>query len=206
MSERRIDSDLLDHLTVPARHDELGVGSRAWVRVDTSLRIYWHTLFDICPGLLRLDGEDGRPSDGQPSDGQPSDGMSIFRPFMAFAAERGLSFDWTYYLWVDVWLQGSGFRDRVDDDLRLTLIGAAAARWAVTDRSPAVGLVIGTRSADRGALPLVVGWKPADLESGREIETLELEDPLPDPATPFGWFTTTSRSLDHFPGWRDLPL
>ncbi|WP_156502990.1 methanobactin biosynthesis cassette protein MbnC [Tistrella mobilis] len=196
MSERRIDSDLLDHLTVPARHDELGVGSRAWVRVDTSLRIYWHTLFDICPGLLRLEGEDG----------QLSDGMSIFRPFMAFAAERGLSFDWTYYLWVDVWLQGSGFRDRVDDDLRLTLIGAAAARWAVTDRSPAVGLVIGTRSADRGALPLVVGWKPADLESGREIETLELEDPLPDPATPFGWFTTTSRSLDHFPGWRDLPL
>ncbi|WP_372017688.1 methanobactin biosynthesis protein MbnC [Tistrella mobilis] len=196
MSERRIDSDLLDHLTVPARHDELGVGSRTWVRVDTSLRIYWHTLFDICPGLLRLDGEDG----------QPSDGMSIFRPFMAFAAERGLSFDWTYYLWVDVWLQGSAFRDRVDDDLRLTLIGAAAARWAVTDRGPAVGLVIGTRSADRGALPLVVGWKPADLESGREIETLELEDPLPDPATPFGWFTTTSRSLDHFPGWRDLPL
>ncbi|KYO57470.1 hypothetical protein AUP44_20080 [Tistrella mobilis] len=181
---------------MPARHDELGVGSRAWVRVDTSLRIYWHTLFDICPGLLRLEGEDG----------QLSDGMSIFRPFMAFAAERGLSFDWTYYLWVDVWLQGSGFRDRVDDDLRLTLIGAAAARWAVTDRSPAVGLVIGTRSADRGALPLVVGWKPADLESGREIETLELEDPLPDPATPFGWFTTTSRSLDHFPGWRDLPL
>lgn len=196
MSERRIDSDLLDHLTVPARHDELGVGSRAWVRVDTSLRIYWHTLFDICPGLLRLNGEDG----------QPSDGMSIFRPFMAFAAERGLSFDWTYYLWVDVWLQGSGFRDRVDDDLRLTLIGAAAARWAVTDRSPAAGLVIGTRSADRGALPLVVGWKPADLESGREIETLELEDPLPAPATPFGWFTTTSRSLNHFPGWRDLPL
>ncbi|WP_372002911.1 methanobactin biosynthesis cassette protein MbnC [Tistrella mobilis] len=196
MSERRIDSDLLDHLTVPARHDELGVGSRAWVRVDTSLRIYWHTLFDICPGLLRLDGEDG----------QPSDGMSIFRPFMAFAAERGLSFDWTYYLWVDVWLQGSGFRDRVDDDLRLTLIGAAAARWAVTDRSPAVGLVIGTRSADRGPLPLVAGWKPADLEGGREIETLELEDPLPDPATPFGWFTTTTWSLDHFPGWRDLPL
>ncbi|WP_372072068.1 methanobactin biosynthesis cassette protein MbnC [Tistrella mobilis] len=196
MSERRIDGDLLDHLTVPARHDELGVGSRAWVRVDTSLRIYWHTLFDICPGLLRLDGEDG----------QLSDGMSIFRPFMAFAADRELSFDWTYYLWVDVWLQGSGFRDRVDDDLRLTLIGAAAARWAVTDRSPAVGLVIGTRSTDRGPLPLVVGWKPADLESGREIETLELEDPLPDPATPFGWFTTTSRSLDHFPGWRDLPL
>ena len=52
----------------------------------------------------------------------------------------------------------------------------------------------------------VVGGKPADLESGREIETLELEDPLPDPTTPFGWFTTASRSLDHFPGWRDLPL
>ncbi|GGB46851.1 hypothetical protein GCM10011505_29960 [Tistrella bauzanensis] len=198
-TDRIIDTDLLDHLTVPARHHELGEGSRAWVRVDTSLRIYWHTLFDICPGLLMLDAPDGRPSDG----------MSIFRPFMAFAAERALSFDWSYYLWVDVWLSASPFRDRMTMDLRLTLMGAAAARWAITDRGPDVGIVLAARDpygADPLALPLVAGWKPASMETGREIETLDLDEPLPAPATPFGWFTTRGRDLDSFPGWADLPL
>ncbi|MFD0388688.1 hypothetical protein ACFQ4K_14165 [Tistrella bauzanensis] len=126
-------------------------------------------------------------------DGRPSDGMSIFRPFMAFAAERALSFDWSYYLWVDVWLSASPFRDRMTMDLRLTLMGAAAARWAITDRGPDVGIVLAARDpygADPLALPLVAGWKPASMETGREIETLDLDEPLPAPATPFGWFTT----------------
>lgn len=196
-ADRIIDADLLDHLTVPARHGDLVPGSRAWVRVDTSLRIYWHTLFDICPGLLMLDAANGRPSDG----------MSIFRPFMAFAAEHHLSFDWTYYLWVDVWLGRSAFSDRMTKDLRLTLIGAAAARWAITDRSPDVGIILAARDLSGAEpLPLVAGWKPASMETGREIETLDLDEPLPAPATPFGWFTTRSRDLDSFPGWADLPL
>lgn len=183
----RLDADLLDALTVPARQGNYPRDSRAFVRIDTSLRIYWHTLFDICPGLLDLSGPDG---------------LAIFRPFMAWAADRGLSLNWTYYLWVDVWLRTSDFRDRVNSDLRLELMGASAARWAVGDRSENGGIVLGC--AD---LPdLVCGWKARSVDAGRRVERLELEEPLPAPDGPFGFFTVRGDDLDDgFPGWTLIP-
>jgi len=82
MSENRtIDSELLDALMVPARQADYPRDSRAFVRIDTSLRVYWHVLFDICPELLELSGPDG---------------LSIFRPFMAWADARQLSMNWTF--------------------------------------------------------------------------------------------------------------
>ncbi|CAM5282798.1 hypothetical protein RLIN73S_01200 [Rhodanobacter lindaniclasticus] len=184
---RMIDADLLSALTIPARQGDYPRNSRAFVRIDTSLRVYWHTLFDICPGLLDLSGPDG---------------LAIFRPFMAWANDQKLSLNWTYYLWVDVWLQQSDFRERVEMDLRYALMGASAARWATGDRSEAQGIVLG--SAD---LPdLVCGWKTATLDGGREIERIELEAPLPEPDGPYGCFLVPGRSLDDgFPGWSSIP-
>lgn len=186
-SPPRIDADLLDALTVPARQGEYPRDSRAFVRIDTSLRIYWHTLFDICPGLLDLSGPDG---------------LTIFRPFMAWAAEERLSLNWTFYLWADVWLRQSDFRDRLTPELRLSLMGASAARWATGDRSEAGGIVLGC--ADRP--DLVCGWKTRSIEAGRRIEHIELEDPLPPPVGPFGFFTVVGDDLDDgFPGWTEIP-
>ncbi|MDY0071291.1 MAG: methanobactin biosynthesis cassette protein MbnC [Thauera sp.] len=184
---RVIDADLLGALTVPARQGDYARDSREFVRIDTSLRVYWHTLFDICPDLLELSGPDG---------------LAIFRPFMSWADEQKLSLNWTYYLWVDIWLQQSAFRDQIEVELRYALMGASAARWATGDRSEAHGIVLG--AAD---LPnLVCGWKTVTLEGGREIEQIELEAPLPTPDGSHGYFLVPSRSLDDgFPGWLPIP-
>jgi uncharacterized repeat protein (TIGR04061 family) len=182
----RIDRDLYDALTVPARQSDYPSDSRAFVRIDTSLRIYWHTLFDICPQLLELAPPDGRP---------------IFLPFMAWAAEQNLSFDWTYYLFVYHWLQQSEFRDRLSEELMLPLVGASAARWAVLDRGADSGIVVGSA----GCPKLVVAWKCHKVDGGREVELLELEEPLPDPDEQFGFFTLRGFEIDAFPGWRSIP-
>ncbi|MBJ2180556.1 methanobactin biosynthesis cassette protein MbnC [Pseudomonas veronii] len=183
----RTDSDLLDALSVPERQGDYPRDSRAFVRIDSSLRVYWHTLFDICPSLLELSGPDG---------------LAIFRPFMSWAAEQRLSLDWTYYLWVDVWLQQSPFRQQLTPTLRYSLMGASAARWATGDRSECNGIILA--GAD---LPdLVCAWKTQSLEGARAVERIELSEPLPTPAAAFGFFTVTGRNLDEgFPGWTDVP-
>ena len=33
--------------------------ARSFVHLDAGLLPYWHTLFDVCPALLRLDPPDG---------------------------------------------------------------------------------------------------------------------------------------------------
>ncbi|EZI24946.1 methanobactin biosynthesis protein MbnC [Pseudomonas extremaustralis] len=183
----RTDADLLDALSVPERQADYPRDSRAFVRIDSSLRVYWHTLFDICPGLLALSGPDG---------------LAIFRPFMGWAAEQRLSLNWTYYLWVDVWLQQSQFRQQLTPALRYSLMGASVARWATGDRSESNGIIVS--AAD---LPdLVCAWKTQSLEGAREVEQIELSEPLPSPAAAFGFFTVASRNLEEgFPGWTDVP-
>ena len=183
----RTDADLLDALSVPERQGDYPRDSRAFVRIDSSLRVYWHTLFDICPGLLALSGPDG---------------LAIFRPFMGWAAEQRLSLNWTYYLLVDVWLQQSQFRQQLTPALRYSLMGASVARWATGDRSESNGIIVS--AAD---LPdLVCAWKTQSLEGAREVEQIELSEPLPSPAAAFGFFTVASRNLEEgFPGWTDVP-
>jgi len=178
-----MDSDLLDALYTPARQGDFPHDSRAFVRIDTSLRVYWHTLFDICPELLELSGPDG---------------LAIFRPFMAWAAERRLPMNWTYYLHVCEWLMQSEYKARVTDELAQTLVAAAAARWAIGDRSTDSGIVL-TRKGDKG---LVVGWKNRTVDGGREVERLELEEPLPASPGLFGYFTLPGFELNYFPGWQ----
>lgn len=185
-SAGKIDRDLMAALMVPARQKEFAGDPRAFVRVDHSLRAYWHTLFDVCPDLLKLTGPDGQ---------------AIFRPFMAWAAEQHLSFGWTFYLWVYVWLRDSEFRDRLDHELVMSLIAASAARWAMLDRSESGGVVLGCLD-----LPgLVCGWKPRTLDTGRRVEYLELEEALPAPSQAVGFFTTPGAEIEIFKGWYPIP-
>ena len=181
-----VEADLLDALMVPARQGDFPRDSRAFVRIDTSLRVYWHTLFDVCPELLELTGPDG---------------LAIFRPFMAWAAERELSMNWTYYLWVHRWLSESEFADRVTPETTLSLMAAAAARWATGDRGTDAGIALGLA----GRPELVTGWKCHTVDGGRQVECFSLEEPLPDPEGDFGWFTLPGLELDRFPGWSPLP-
>jgi uncharacterized repeat protein (TIGR04061 family) len=181
-----IDRDLFEVLSLPAHHANYPRESRSFVRIDASLRIYWHTLFDICPRLLELSGPDG---------------FAIYHPFMAWAAQKHLSLNWTYYLWVCTWLLESEFRDRVDEDLVLTLMGASAARWAVIDRSRSSGLAIGSGLIKS----VVVGWKCRSISAGREVELFDLEDALPDPGSVFGFFEIANFEFDYFPGWQAIP-
>lgn len=183
----RTDSQLLHALSVPQRQGDYPRDSRAFVRIDSSLRVYWHTLFDICPPLLELSGPDG---------------LAIFRPFMSWAHQQRLSLNWTYYLWLDVWLQHSSFAPQVTPALRYSLMGASAARWATGDRSESNGIIL----AAADLADLVCGWKTQTLEGARDIEQIELAEPLPAPSAAFGYFTVHSRHLqDGFPGWTDVP-
>ena len=183
----RTDRELYDVLTSPSRILDNPQDSLAYGRIDVSLRAYWHSTFDICPELLDLSGPDG---------------MAIFAPFMEWARERGVRFTWSYYLWLYRWLQQSEFSNRLTDDLLLSLMGAAAARWAIRDRSSAAGLVIGCAAAPN----LIVGWKCNSLNAGRQVELIEPEQPIPVGEEFFGFFTTPTLEITTFPGWRSLSL
>ncbi|MBN2700836.1 MAG: methanobactin biosynthesis cassette protein MbnC [Methylothermaceae bacterium] len=186
-NQKVAEKDLLDAMMVPARQADYPRQSRAFVRLDTSLRVYWHNLFDICPELLELS--------------DTKDGLSVFHPFMAWAAEQQLSMNWTYYLWVYRWLLESPLADRITEDVTLSLISASAARWAIGDRSLNCGIVIGFAGLD----DLIVGWKCHRIDGGREVERLTLESSLPSPRGIFGYFVTPEFVLDRFPGWSEIP-
>jgi uncharacterized repeat protein (TIGR04061 family) len=184
----RIDADLYDDLSNPARQSFYPRNSRSFVRIDHSIRAYWHTLFDTCPQLLELSGPDG---------------AAIFVPFMAWARERRLSFNWTYFLWVYQWLLQSELRDRLSEHVLLPIMTASATRWMMLDRDPdSCAIVLGSASL-RGA---VVASKYKTIYSGLEqVEYLEFEEPLPAPDDQFGYFVAQSFELDYFPGWRPIP-
>ena len=184
----RIDAELYEDLANPARQNSYPEDLRGYVRIDISLRSYWHTLFDTCPQLLELSGPDGR---------------AIFIPFMAWAREQKLSLDWTYFLWVYQWLLQSEFRDRLDEHVLLPIMTASATRWMMLDRDmDSCAIVLGSASLN-GA---IIGSKYNSIYSGLEqIELVEFDSPLPAPDNQFGYFVMPGFEFDHFPGWRPIP-
>ncbi|WP_457796299.1 methanobactin biosynthesis protein MbnC [Methylocystis sp. S23] len=184
--EPRIDAELFDWLTDMRPQKQIPRESRAFVRIDASHRAYWHALFDICPQLLKIASPDG---------------LAILRPFMSWAQTQDSTFDWSFYLWVYQWLEQSEFQDRVDEDLLITMMGASVARWANFDRSPDCGIVLTSIRTDK----IVIAWKCRTASGRREVEIVELEEPLPEPSAPFGFFITPEFELPAFAGWRDIP-
>lgn len=186
----RIDADLYEDLANPARQAAYPKSSRSYVRVDISIRTYWHTLFDAVPQLLELSGPDGR---------------AIFLPFMEWAREEKLSLNWAFFLWVYEWLLNSEFRDRLDSKLLIDMMAASASRWTGRDRNSRYRLIVlGTPFlSERKA---VAGWKISSLETQHiEVEQVEFDAPLPIPDGNFGYFALPGTEIDCFPGWQPIP-
>ena len=149
--------------------------SRNFVHLDARLLPYWHTLFDICPALLKLD---------------PPEGLNLFRSFMTWAYRNRPPLDWTYHLNVCRWLLGSPYRSQIDDEPIEAFMAAAAARWVNTDESQAQGVALAWQSSR------VVDWKDA-RSAGAEQQA------LPPPPWDFAWCPL--KAPGGFSGWLSVP-
>ncbi|MHA4967293.1 putative natural product biosynthesis protein [Pseudomonas extremorientalis] len=149
--------------------------SRSFVHLDARLLPYWHTLFDICPALLKLD---------------PPEGLNLFRSFMTWAYRHRPPQDWTYHVNVCRWLLGSVYRARIDDEPIEAFMAAAAACWVQTDKSQARGVVLAWQGAT------LFDWK------GSPCAMVERQ-PLPPAQTDFAWCPLNSRG--EFSRWLPVP-
>ncbi|ROM53693.1 putative natural product biosynthesis protein [Pseudomonas rhodesiae] len=148
--------------------------ARCFVHLDARLLPYWHSLFDICPALLKLD---------------PPEGLNLFRSFMTWAYRNQPAADWTYHLNVCRWLLGSAYRTRINEEPIEAFMAAAAASWINTDHSQAEGIVLAWRALR------VFDWKvtpPAAVE----------QPPLPASAWDFAWSPLSQRGECY--GWQVL--
>lgn len=131
--------------------------ARRFIRLDNNLRVYWHTLFDLCPELLKLD---------------PPEAETLFRAFMRHAIKRGLAADWRLHLALYRWLLTSRYAESLTEEHLETVMLAAASLWCDNDRSGNLGIAI----AHHQCAGLVVGWKAA---AGKGSATLDVVPPGP---------------------------
>ena len=149
--------------------------SRCFVHLDARLLPHWHTLFDICPALLKLD---------------PPEGLNLFRAFMTWAYRNQPPLDWTYHLNVCRWLLSSEYRSQIDEEPIEAFMAAAAACWVSTDDSQHQGLVLAWRGSR------IFDWKGTAV-AGAERQA------LPASAADFGWSPLTRQG--GFSGWLPVP-
>lgn len=150
--------------------------SRCFVHLDARLLPYWHTLFDICPALLKLD---------------PPDGLNLFRSFMTWAYRNQPTHDWTYHLNVCRWLLGSVYRSQINGETIEAFMAAAAARWIDTDDSQAQGIALGWR-----------GGRVFDWKGG--AQTADEQPLLPALPWDFGWCVLDPQG--RIGDWSPVPL
>lgn len=161
--------------------------ARSFVHLDTRLLPYWHTLFDVCPGLLKLD---------------PPDGLNIFRGFMTWAYRHHPPLNWTYYLSLCRWLLGSAYKTRIHPEHIEAFMSAAAARWITTDDSQAQGLVLAWRGSPEPVFDCTVfDWKVAP----RLAVGAEHEEALPPVPWDFAWCPLTGKGAGGFRRWLPIP-
>lgn len=157
--------------------------ARSFVNLDSRLLPYWHTLFDICPGLLKLD---------------PPEGLELFRRFMTWAYRHHPALDWTYYISVCRWLLDSPYKARVTEEHVEAFMVAAAALWVATDVSQARGLVVAWQSA----IERVVEWKPS---ARSPAVTVDDGEDLPPPPWVFSWSPLSGKGVSSFRRWLPVP-
>lgn len=156
--------------------------ARCFVHMDARLLPYWHTLFDVCPGLLKLD---------------PPDGLNLFRNFMKWAYRHHPPLDWTYHLNVCRWLLGSVYKSRINEEHIESFMTAAVARWVNTDDSQAQGIVVLCQQP-----PIkVFDWKVAPRFAGASPGQEELPPSLWD----FAWCPLTRQGGTGFRRWLPVP-
>jgi uncharacterized repeat protein (TIGR04061 family) len=149
--------------------------ARCFVHLDARLLPHWHTVFDVCPALLKLD---------------PPEGLNLFRSFMTWAYRHQLPLDWTYHLNLCRWLLSSPYRARIAAEFIDALMAAAAARWVLTDDSEAAGIVLSWRGS------FVFDWK--GLVPGAAEQPA-----LPAPGWDFAWCALSERGT--FSTWLPVP-
>lgn len=182
------DIDVIDFMSRPDQFGLFSDNKRALVRLDIAWRGYWHALYDPCPGLLDFSGD--------------QDGFNIFRPFMKWGSERKICFGWPLHLWVIIWLQENEMLTSSNSEIiKSELAAAAAARWAISDRTAALGVAIyrGTKGN------WTVGWKCRAVDLPREIQEIEIGGNL-DPADNIpSHFLIYDSQISLFPGWSAIP-
>ena len=183
-------STLFDTQTRPARGNESRLpfpdypcNARSFVHLDARLLPYWHTLFDVCPGLLKLD---------------PPEGLELFRRFMTWAYRHHPALDWTYYISVCRWLLGSPYKERVTEEHIEAFLAAAAALWVAADMSQARGLVIAWQPMADVVLEWKTGIRPATF-------SLEEGGGLPPPPWEFSWSPLSGKGPESFRRWLPVP-
>ncbi|MCO8166019.1 putative natural product biosynthesis protein [Pseudomonas sp. 21LCFQ010] len=154
--------------------------ARSFVHLDARLLPYWHTLFDVCPGLMKLD---------------PPEGLELFRRFMTWAYRHHPVLDWTYYLSVCRWLLDSSYREKVTDEHIEAFMVAAAALWVATDVSQAKGLVLAWQSGS----VFVIEWK-----RGLQGVPVSLEQEQ-SPPWDFSWSPLSGKSGAGVRRWLPVP-
>ena len=157
--------------------------ARSFVNLDARLLPYWHTLFDVCPGLLKLD---------------PPEGLELFRRFMTWAYRHHPALDWTYYISVCRWLLSSPYQARVTEEHIEAFMVAAAALWVTTDVSQARGLIL----AWQPMTEWIVEWKPGFRST--PLQPQEGEG-LPPPSWEFSWSPLDGKGAGSFRRWLPVP-
>ncbi|WP_394832102.1 hypothetical protein LVJ94_36845 [Pendulispora rubella] len=160
-------------------------GTRERAVAEFAMRLRWHGLFDPCPRVLAL---------------CPPDGADVFRRFLAWADRAKSKMDWSLHLELLVWLsRDPTHRDALDEDMILELLAAAASKWAIYDRGPNKGIVLGCQ---RTPCTLVVGWKCLSTERGRTVALAATSEPATeDLETLVGYFEVAGASLDSLAPW-----
>ena len=149
--------------------------ARCFVHLDARLLPHWHTLFDVCPALLKLD---------------PPEGLNLFRSFMTWAYRNRPALDWTYHLNVCRWLLGSPYSTQIGDEPIEAFMAAAAARWILTDDSQAAGIALSWRNVR------VLDWKgAASTAAERQVSAA--------PDLDFAWCPLSERGA--FGEWLPVP-
>ena len=135
-----VDRSKLDALSLHRFLAGYPLTTKTFTQIDSNLRVYWHTLFDLCPGLLKLDGPDG---------------MNMFRGFIKTACAQNLPLNWTLHASFYRWLLSSEFASRVNEEHLEAIMMAAVSLWCSNDTSGKVGIAL----AHQHSSVVVVGWK-----------------------------------------------
>jgi methanobactin biosynthesis cassette protein MbnC len=170
------------------KSQSLTVGTREREAAILSMRAWWHVIFDPCPNLLKI---------------CPPDGGDIFQRFMKWADGARPSMRWSLHLHLFSWLLADEkYSGAITDSLLIEGIAAAASRWAIFDRGPQAGLVIGCqRLKDR----VVVGWKCRSATKARTINMLKVSGELKLDDF-WGCFEVEGAELKSFGPWQKIPL
>jgi len=160
-------------------------GTRERAVAEFAMRLRWHGLFDPCPRVLAL---------------CPPDGADVFRRFLAWADRTAATMNWSLHLELLVWLsRDPTYRNALDEDTVLELLAAAASKWAIYDRGPNKGIVLGCQ---RTPCTLVVGWKCLSTERGRTVALATIsESATEDLETLVGYFEVAGASLESLAPW-----